>query len=327
MDEQLNVAPCGYLSLDDEGAILEINETLLGLLGYNFHEVQGRHINLILPIASRSFYQLYFYPMIRLQNKVEEMYISLKSKTEQDIPILLNAFRNERDGKMFNDCVCVPMKRRYEYEQALLAVKRETDTRNKMKKKQIAELDLLRHELESKQNELLELNKKLQKLAVTDELTDLKNRRSLQENLSLNVTLHSERFQTLSLLLIDIDYFKNINDNFGHMMGDNVLRELGKILKDESRKDDIAARYGGEEFALILPNTNKSEALKIAERIRSRVEKANWDMPDITISIGVATSLSGDTENTLQSRADRALYVSKNRGRNQVTHANDLVHK
>ena len=184
-----------------------------------------------------------------LQNKVEEMYISLKSKTEQDIPILLNAFRNERDGKMFNDCVCVPMKRRYEYEQALLAVKRETDTRNKMKKKQIAELDLLRHELESKQNELLELNKKLQKLAVTDELTDLKNRRSLQENLSLNVTLHSERFQTLSLLLIDIDYFKNINDNFGHMMGDNVLRELGKILKDESRKDDIAARYGGEEYA------------------------------------------------------------------------------
>ncbi|MCG7337041.1 sensor domain-containing diguanylate cyclase [Sporosarcina sp. ACRSM] len=324
MDEQLNFAPCGYVSIDDNGTILAINETLLRLLGHNLQEVQGQHINLLLSTASRSFYQLYFFPMIRLQNKVEEMYISLKSKTEQDIPILLNASRNERNGKMTNDCVCVPMKRRYEYEQALLTIKKETDTRNRMKKKQIAELDRLRHELESKQNELLALNEELQRLAITDGLTGLKNRRYLHENLISNVALHAERSQPLSLLLIDIDYFKNINDNFGHMMGDKVLQGFGQLLKDASRIDDIAARYGGEEFALILPKTDKLGALKIAEGIRSQVENANWDLPTITVSIGAATSLAGDTENALQSRADRALYASKNRGRNRTTHASDL---
>ncbi len=324
MDDRLNFAPCGYLSLDDEGIVLTINETLLRLLGYHIQEVQGQHINIILTSASQSFYQLYFFPMIRIQHKVEEMYISLKSKAEQDIPVLLNALRNERDGRMFNDCICVPMKQRYKYEQALLAIKKKMDARNQLKKKQIAELDLLRHELESKQNELLELNEKLRKLSITDGLTGLKNRRCLEEKLTSHLPLHTERTQPLSLLLIDIDYFKEINDRYGHMVGDKVLQVLGKLLKDESRADDIAARYGGEEFALILPNTAKSEALNIAERIRSHVENAKWDVPHITISIGVATSLSGDTEHALQSRADRALYASKDGGRNQVTHANVL---
>lgn len=326
MNEQLNYAPCGYLTLDDDGIILEINDTLLNLLGYNFYEIQGRHINAILTSASRSFYQLYFFPMIRLQNRVEEMYISLKSKTERDIPVLLNAFRNERNAKVLNDCVCIPMKQRYEYEQALLAIKKETDERNKMKKRQIAELDMLRHELESKQNELLALNEKLQQLAVTDELTGLKNRRFFQEKLTTYVTVHAEQFRPLSLLLIDIDHFKNINDNYGHMMGDKVLKKFGNLLSGESRKDDIAARYGGEEFAFILPNTDKRDALEIAEKIRSRVENANWELPSITISLGVATSLPGDTDRDLQIRADHALYASKNYGRNKVTHASDVIY-
>lgn len=324
MDEQLNYAPCGYLSIDDDGTIVAINETLLRALGYNLHEIQGRHINLILSRASRSFYQLYFFPMIRLQEKVEEMYVSLKTKTEHDIPIYLNASRHEHDGKIFNNCVCVPLKRRYEYEQALLKVKKETDKINRMKKKKIDELDYLRHQLESKQSELLKVNEKLQKLATTDGLTGLQNRRSLQENLTTNVALHTKRLQSLSFLLIDIDYFKNVNDSFGHMTGDTVLQKLGQLLKDESRIDDFVARYGGEEFALILPNTDKPNALKVAERIRSTVENANWDVPKITVSIGISTSSPGDTERILQSSADRALYASKNGGRNQVTHASDL---
>jgi len=321
MDEQLNYAPCGYLSLADDGTILAINQTLLTMLGYDLHDLQWRHINAILTVPSRSFYQLYFFPMIRLQEKVEEMYLILKSKTEHDIPVLLNALRKERGGAIVNDCVFIPMRRRYEYEQALLTVKKETEEQNRVKKEQIAELDLLRRELESKQKELLEVNAQLQKLAATDGLTGLKNRRSLQEDLSSNIALFKRLSQPLSLLLLDIDYFKKINDTFGHLMGDRVLQELGLILKEESRKGDIAARYGGEEFALILPNTDQSSALKIAERIRLRVESAGWTIPTVTISIGVATLVSEDTESTLQFRADRALYSSKNRGRNQVTHA------
>lgn len=324
MDEQLNFAPCGYLSLDDDGKILSINETLLRALDYTRDEVEGHHISRILSSAASSFYQLYFFPMIRLQDKIEEMYTSVKTKAGDEIPIMLNAIRCESDGKMRNNCVCIPVKQRFEFEQTLLSVKRETDKINKMKENKIAELDYIRSELESKQQELLDVNEKLQELADTDGLTGLFNRRSLEENLTSNVALHAEKLQPLSFILIDIDYFKNINDNFGHMTGDRILQELGGLLQEESRLTDFAARYGGEEFALILPNTDKFAATKIGERIRSQVENANWARPKITVSIGISTSSLGDTKSVLQLSADRALYASKNGGRNQVTHASDM---
>ncbi|MEK4715829.1 sensor domain-containing diguanylate cyclase [Sporosarcina sp. FSL K6-5500] len=321
MDEQLNYAPCGYLSLSDDGTIRTINQTLLSLLGYDLYELQGKHVNTILPVSSRSFYQLYFFPMIKLQEQVEEMYLTFKSKTNNDIPILLNALRKKRNGEIVNDCVLFQIKNRYEYEQSLLTVKKETEKRNRVKSEQIAELDLLRRELESKQKELLEVNAQLQKLASTDGLTGLKNRRSLQEDLTSNISLSTRLSQPLSLLLLDIDHFKRINDTFGHLTGDKILQELGVLLTEESRKDDISARYGGEEFAMILPNTNQADAIKIAERIRLRIESEGWTNQTITISIGIATLTLGDTVDTFQSRADQALYSSKNRGRNRVTHA------
>lgn len=319
MDDQLTYLPCGYIVLADEGTILEINETLLNLLGYEFYELQNRHVNSILTVSSRSFYQIYFFPMIKLQNKVEEMYITLKTKKEQDIPVLLNASRKERGGKIVNDCVFTPMQQRSKYEKNLLTIKKETEERNRVKKEQIVELDLLRRELESKQKELLEANCKLRQLAITDGLTGLKNRRYLQENLEPNIALYTSLSRPLAFMLLDIDHFKKINDVFGHLMGDKILRKLGNILMEETREEDVAARYGGEEFALILPNTDLSAALRIAEKIRSRVENTDWTIPAVTVSIGVTILFPGDTESTLQSRADQALYSSKKRGRNKVT--------
>lgn len=324
IDEQLNYAPCGYLSLSDDGTIRTINQTLLSLLGYDLYELQGKHINTILTVSSRSFVQLYFFPMIKLEEQVEEMYLTVKSKTNNNIPVLLNASRKKRNGEIVIDCVLFQIKKRYEYEQSLLAVKKETEKKNRVKREQISELDLLRRELESKQKELLEVNAQLQKLAATDGLTGLKNRRSLQEDLASNIALFTRNSQPLSLLLLDIDHFKKVNDTYGHLTGDRVLQGLALILKDESRKGDVAARYGGEEFALILPYTDQVGAKKIAERIRLRVESAGWTNQTITISIGLATLISDDTVSTLQSRADRALYSSKNHGRNQVTHSRHL---
>ncbi|PIC70829.1 PAS domain S-box protein [Sporosarcina sp. P16b] len=319
MDRQLDSAPFGYFTLDDAGMMMEVNQTLLRLLGYQLHEVQGKHINLLLPNASRSFYQLYFFPMIRLQNKVEEMYFSFKSKDGQEISVLLNALRNERDGKVFNDCACLRMKNRIEYEEVILAAKKDTETRNLLKAKQIAELESLRIELESKQKKLLAVNESLLEMANTDGLTGLRNRHYLQECLSSYFMPDTEQFLTLSFLLIDIDYFKKVNDTYGHLTGDSILRKLGNLLRDGTRKDDVAARYGGEEFALVLPATGKVEALEIAERIRCQVENADWNTYGVTISIGVATKVPGDTENSLQSRADWALYNSKDNGRNRIT--------
>ena len=325
MDRQLDFAPCGYLTLDDKGTIIEINKTLLDLLGYKLDELKGQHIHLILPKASQSFYQLYFFPMIRLQNIVEEMYFSFESKDGQEIPMLLNALRNERDGKLFNDCACMRMKSRFEYEQVILASKKEMETRNLMKRKQIAELDHLRTELECKQNELLALNETFQEMAITDGLTGLRNRRYLQDNLTSYFMPDNKHSIPLSFLLIDIDFFKDVNDTFGHLTGDIVLRKLGILLKEGCRKEDVAARYGGEEFALVLPATEKTEALEIAERVRCRVEEADWNTYGVTVSIGVATQIAGDTGNTLQSRADQALYSSKDNGRNQITYGNVTI--
>lgn len=319
MDEQLNFLPCGYLVLTDDGIILEINETLLTLIGYSLDELYNQHVNSILTRSSQFFFQIYFFPMIKLQHKVEEMYITLKSKEEEDIPILLHACRTERVGEFKTDCVFTPMKQRYEYENALLAIKKETEKQNRVKKEQIAELDLLRKELEFKQKELLEVNFKLWELANTDSLTSLNNRRYLQEKLASSIAESTRLSQPLSFLLLDLDHFKKINDTYGHLMGDQILQRLGEILRVEMREEDIAARYGGEEFALILPNTELSVALEIAEKIRIRIENTDWNISKVTISIGATMLVAGDTVSTLQSRADQALYSSKNHGRNLVS--------
>jgi len=130
--------------------------------------------------------------------------------------------------------------------------------------------------------------------------------------------------QPLSLALLDIDYFKEVNDTYGHLTGDRILQKLAQCLETVCGEGNIAARYGGEEFALILPRMDRHGALIFAEKIRSTIESAFLSDIPITISIGIATIKKGDTETTLQSRADQALYSSKHSGRNQVTHALQL---
>ncbi len=324
MDEQLNYAPCGYLSLADDGTIMTINETLLQLLGCDLFDVQGRHVDLILTVPSRLFYQLYFFPMISLHKKVEEMYLTLKSKSDQEIPVLINALRKNRSGVQVNDIIITQMHRRAEYEHQLLKAKKASEEAGRIKSETIAELNQLQKDLKSKQKELQELNAQLQILAETDELTGLKNRRSFQKDLATNIAASAITAQPLSLVMLDIDHFKKVNDTHGHLMGDRVLQKLAQRLKAACEEGNIAARYGGEEFALILPLVDAHRALTFAEGIRSSIESASWGEIPITISIGIATMKKGDTETTLQSRADQALYSSKHGGRNQVTHALQL---
>ncbi len=325
MDERLDHAPCGFLALSDDGRITELNKTLCGLLGYTVEELKGQPVSLLMKRESIAFHQLYFVPMIRMQDKVEAMYLALLSKSGTEIPVLLNASRQVRGGSMITDCICFPMKERYEYEKALLTVKQETDERNRKKKKKIGELECLQKQLETKQQELLEVNEKLRRLAETDGLTGLRNRRSFHEHLTEAVRHSETNMQPVSLLLIDIDNFKHINDTFGHLVGDHVLQEMGRLLAEEAGPAYMAARYGGEEFALVLPSTGESAAIARAERIRRLVEQADWAPAAITVSIGAATGSTGSTELSLQEDADRALYASKNTGRNRVTHADNTM--
>jgi diguanylate cyclase (GGDEF)-like protein len=160
----------------------------------------------------------------------------------------------------------------------------------------------------------------MQEQALTDDLTSCFNRRFFNVQLERDLHLSVKLRQPVSLILLDIDHFKHINDTYGHDAGDAVLSVLGRVLREEVRGVDTAARYGGEEFAIILPQAGPEGALAIAEKLRVKVESLMVsDVGRITISLGVATfPLDGTSPELLIKAADSALYQAKKSGRNRV---------
>ena len=157
-----------------------------------------------------------------------------------------------------------------------------------------------------------------------DGLTGVFNRKVFDTMLKLELKRHQRNGQTLSLLMIDLDYFKKINDTYGHLAGDMVLQRTARLLKNTVRETDCVARYGGEEFVLLLPETGEKEAWLLAQRLRQKIQKMNFsfqgDKFNVTASIGVA-SLKPDPltpAEVLINQADEALYLAKNNGRNMV---------
>ncbi|MFE6074477.1 GGDEF domain-containing protein [Paenibacillus sp. NPDC057886] len=175
----------------------------------------------------------------------------------------------------------------------------------------------------NKSNEILFL---LERKATTDHLTNLSNRRQFEKSLELELERAREYKQKLSLLVIDIDRFKKVNDTFGHTSGDAVLKQLGQLFIEHARSADIVSRNGGEEFAILLLDCGHHQAMAIAESIRQSVEKYHFALPDgntirLTISIGVAVfpdHCDDRDDNDFFEQADRALYEAKNTGRNRV---------
>jgi diguanylate cyclase (GGDEF)-like protein len=157
--------------------------------------------------------------------------------------------------------------------------------------------------------------------AATDALTGQGNRRALDEFLKLQAELYRSSGKPFSILMLDIDYFKSVNDEFGHMVGDDVLRAFAQRVREHLRPEDVCARFGGEEFVVVLPRTTLDAALEVAERLRQGVALSPLlTTPEIqvTVSTGVATLVPGQTVSELLFTADAAVYVAKNAGRNQV---------
>jgi diguanylate cyclase (GGDEF) domain len=158
--------------------------------------------------------------------------------------------------------------------------------------------------------------------ARTDSLTGTLNRLALDESLDVELTRAQREKQTLSVLLFDLDHFKELNDRLGHQYGDSALQMVAEITRQELRASDLLARYGGEEFLVVLPGTDKEGAMKTAERLRRRIEKqaiARGNENILTSSYGVATfPEDGDNADALIARADAMLYAAKQAGRNNV---------
>jgi len=172
-------------------------------------------------------------------------------------------------------------------------------------------------------------NASLLEKSSTDMMTQLKLKYFFYNVLTDKLDLSISQNQNLAILMFDIDFFKKFNDTWGHACGDFVLKTVAKIIKNSTREQDIASRYGGEEFTLMLPNTSKEDALAVAERIRSEIEKTDfcYEGQHMKVTISIGCSLYDSKENPVSSpkelveQADKALYVSKRNGRNRVSFA------
>ncbi|MCP4670511.1 MAG: GGDEF domain-containing protein [Desulfobacula sp.] len=183
------------------------------------------------------------------------------------------------------------------------------------------DLKQLHHDLEKSQQE-----------AQTDALTSLINRRGLEKRFELERIRAKQNDSPFSIILADIDHFKKINDNFGHLVGDSLLKNLAMLIKSHLRQNDIAARYGGEEFLILLPETGIDGAKAVAQKIKKALSIKEWKLKDtgesmgiITISMGIALYKFNEPEKDLIKRADDALYLAKDRGRNRIITQQDIT--
>jgi diguanylate cyclase (GGDEF)-like protein len=195
------------------------------------------------------------------------------------------------------------------------------------RRRMLADLNAERNNLEDRvlqrTLELLMANTKLEQLATTDPLTGIANRRKMTEQIGAELERARRFGHPLSLLMVDIDHFKRINDTYGHEVGDQAIVATSKLLTESLRAIDLAARFGGEEFVVLMPETEEFVAAVAAERLRDaagtlRVRAEDGTEVALTISIGVTSVLAADTPSTLLMRADKALYRAKREGRNRV---------
>jgi diguanylate cyclase (GGDEF)-like protein len=186
--------------------------------------------------------------------------------------------------------------------------------------------------LERRNEELRALSERLQGLSATDALTGIANRRTFDERLAIEVARANRYGAPLSLVMLDLDHFKELNDRFGHLTGDEVLKRVASLVDREKRLGDVVARFGGEEFAAILPHTEPRAARVWAERVRQMIAatevRSDAGALMVTASFGIAGAVGQREEPlTLIEEADRALYEAKRQGRNRVVGADSGAHR
>lgn len=186
----------------------------------------------------------------------------------------------------------------------------------------VGALDDARRQLAQQNDELQALARSLEKMATTDELTNAFNRRKFDQLIEAEVTRGTRYSTPLSLLMLDIDHFKRVNDTFGHEAGDAVLVAIAALVRSQIRAADSLARWGGEEFVVLMPTVDALGAAALAERIRAGVASHDFGpVGQVTISLGVAQYCAGETSDQLFARVDAALYRAKDSGRNRVESA------
>jgi len=318
-------APCGLISIDSSGCIMEVNNRYLTWMGYSKEEVIGKHFETFLTKINQMFIHTYFFPTIQLQGSVEEVYINLMNSAGESVPVLMNARQYMKNDASVIDCMFIKMKQRINYEMELRSLQKTTEKAYKDREEAFAQLEKVHAEIKRKQVDVLNINDELLKLSNTDKLTAIANRRHFQDELARHVERYHDEGIVFSVMIVDVDHFKKVNDTYGHLIGDSVLIQLASVLTQEVRPTDFVARLGGEEFVIILSETDAEKALELAVQLKNTVEVIKWETIDrLTVSVGVSTFSAADTEVTLLHCADQALYRAKANGRNCAIHCKEI---
>lgn len=228
--------------------------------------------------------------------------------------LLLAIYLSKRFLKQLNQLIYASRR----YAQGDLSYRVELSTDHELKDLATAFNDMAA-KISASKLEMEKLNSELENLSITDHLTQIFNRVHL-DKVILEKIDKSERYaRPFSIIMIDIDHFKKINDNFGHNVGDDVIVDFAKLIQASIRSIDVFGRWGGEEFLVICPEIKLSEASIIAEKLRELIAQHDFSQPkNITASFGVTSYAEGDTVTSIFERVDRALYAAKNNGRNRV---------
>lgn len=307
-----------FLVLSSEGSIIECNQTFCDFLEYRKEELLGKHIEYVLNNAGKFFFHSILYPKLRMAGHIGDIYLQLQTKDKVLKDCLFNAKLFSLENKQVIDCVIFPVSRQIKYEKELKEI-------NNRLEHVLMEKDMLHDRLLEKQQELLALNKELKLYATRDELTQLYNRRIFLDYLGQMIERFTLDGDPFSIMLLDVDYFKCVNDQYGHSIGDDVLSHLAHKMVHSQHKTFINARFGGEEFVVLMPGLTEIEAIEKAESLRKTVEHDRSFVVPITISVGVATVSRDEDSDTLILKADKAMYKAKQTGRNKVVHYNQIA--
>ncbi|WP_372862014.1 GGDEF domain-containing protein [Pseudoalteromonas sp.] len=275
----------GALVTTDDNVIVYVNTYFEEELHWNCNELIGEHLDKILTKSSKIFLQSYVLPTLLHEKQCQEMQLIMLSAKGERMAVTVNAQLDEKG---------------YIYWSFFNATQR----------------DKLYDELIKTREQLEEQAEKLKSLASTDELTSLLNRREMNYRSVLLLEQAKRTNRSVALLVIDIDDFKQVNDTYGHLQGDRVLKELGQCLKKISRQTDLVARYGGEEFLIMLPDTNSADTLIFCQRLHQLITAIKIGNSRLSVSIGVSMSASNSNFTDLFKHADNAVYQAKANGKN-----------
>jgi diguanylate cyclase (GGDEF)-like protein/PAS domain S-box-containing protein len=315
----LEVIPDPFLILDRNGDFLKVNPKGMEILGYPPEELSQRVLMDVVPLEDLSMIREGFEEMG--QGKEVRFRTRMISRLGERIPVEL--FGVPREEAFF--ITLRDLRERFQTEEEFERARKELTEKIRERDLYARELQVIRDLYKEKLREIEVMKEEALLLSYTDDLTGIYNHRFFIQQLTLEVERQKRYASPLSLLMIDIDYFKHYNDTNGHLAGDQVLKAIAFLIQRGVRQTDIVARYGGEEFAAILINAGRGKALEIAERVRRNV--ADTHIPNegaqpnknLTVSIGVATfSSSISTLTDLVREADHALYRAKKAGRNCI---------